>query len=124
MKAGTPHDWWNAGDREASVLVELSPPDPRFAAMIATLFGLANAGKTNAKGLPNPLQLALIGREYADVIRFTKPPAAVQTMLFAVLGAVGRLRGYRAVYPEYLRPHGRIDPDPDVVACAGLSGVR
>jgi quercetin dioxygenase-like cupin family protein len=120
VAAGVAHDWWNAGDDEASVLVELSPPDPRFEAMIATLFGLANAGRTNAKGRPNPFQLALIGREFADVIRFTRPPAAVQTVLFGVLGAIGRRRGYAGVYPEYLAPHGHVEPDADVVALAGL----
>jgi quercetin dioxygenase-like cupin family protein len=119
--AGTAHDWWNAGDTEASVLVELTPSEPRFEAMIATLFGLANAGKTNAKGMPDPFQLALLGQEFADVIRFTKPPPVVQKVLFAVLGAVGRLRGYRGVYPEYLAPHGRAIPDPEVVALAGLT---
>lgn len=119
--AGTPHDWWNAGADEASVLVELWPPDPRFEALIATLFGLANAGRTNAKGLPNPLQLALVGQEFSDVIRFTKPPVAVQKAMFGLLGAVGRLRGYRGIYPEYLQPHGRAIPDPEVVALAGLT---
>jgi hypothetical protein len=91
--------------------------------MIATLFGLANAGRTNAKGLPDPFQLALIAREFADVIRFTKPPASVQVVLFSVLGAVGRLRGYRAIYPEYLHPHGRVTPDPKVVEFAGLTSA-
>jgi mannose-6-phosphate isomerase-like protein (cupin superfamily) len=71
---GTPHDWWNAGDMDAGVLVEISPPNPRFEMAIATTFGLANAGKTNAKGMPNPLQMALVGQEFSDVIRFTKPP--------------------------------------------------
>jgi quercetin dioxygenase-like cupin family protein len=120
VPAGMPHDWWNAGEDDASVLVELSPPDPRFEAMIATLFGLANAGRTNAKGRPGALQLALVGQEFADVIRFTKPPPAVQKLLFGVLGTLGRLRGYRGVYPEYLGPHGRATPDPHV---AGLAGV-
>ena len=73
--------------------------------------------------MPNPLQLALVGQEFADVIRFTKPPAAVQKVLFGLLGAAGRLRGYRGVYPEYLGPHGRATPDPQVVALAGLSTV-
>jgi hypothetical protein len=36
--AGTPHDWCNAGDTPASVIVELSPAAglTRFEAMIAT----------------------------------------------------------------------------------------
>jgi len=66
------------------------------------------------------LQLALIGREFQDVIRFTRPPRAVQTMMFGLLGPVGRLRGYRRLYPEYSRPHGRTTPDSDVLAIAGL----
>src|SRR5204863_381483 len=72
-----------------------------------------NAGRTNAKGLPDPFQLALVARAFADVVRFTKPPASVQTVLFSVRGAVGKLRGYRAIYPEYLHPHGRVTPDPE-----------
>lgn len=120
IPAGDPHDWWNAGDGPASVLVELEPYEPRFEQMIATLFGLANAGRTNAKGMPGPLQLALIATEFADVIRFTRPPAAVQRVLFGALGALGRARGLRGVYPEYLGPHGHVEPDPAAVAAAGL----
>lgn len=119
--AGTPHDWWNAGDDEASVIVEITPPDPRFEAMIATLFGLANAGRTNAKGVPSLPQLALTASEFSDVIRMTRPPAAVQRAAFAVLGAIGRRRGLRATYPDMLAPHGTVEPEPAVLAAAGLT---
>lgn len=121
--AGTPHDWWNAGEEQASVLVELSGPDQQTArcqAMLATIYGLANDGRTNAKGLPSPLQLALLAREFEDVIRFTRAPQAIQTPLFTALGGLGRMRGLRAVYPEYLRPHGRTNPDREVVRRAGI----
>jgi len=118
---GTAHDWWNAGEDEAQVLVELTPLDPRFELMIGNLFGLANAGKTNAKGMPGLLQLALIGREFHDVMRFTKPPRAVQTVMFRLLGPLGRMRGYRGTYPEYSHPHGHTTPDPAVLAIAGLT---
>ncbi len=121
---GTPHDWWNAGEEEASVLVEVDGPDEqadRFESMIATIFGLANDGRTNAKGMPAPLQLALLADEFADVIRFTRPPRAVQTPLFFVLGALGRARGLRGIYPEYLHPHGTTTPDPEVVRLAGIT---
>jgi quercetin dioxygenase-like cupin family protein len=121
VPAGVPHDWWNAGDEEAGVLVEVAPLNTRFLEMLATLFGLANAGRTNAKGMPNPLQLALIGQEFSDVIVFTKPPRAVQKVAFGVLGGLGRLRGYRGIYPEYLVPRERVTPDPDVVALAGVT---
>jgi quercetin dioxygenase-like cupin family protein len=121
--AGTPHDWQNAGDMPASVIVELSPVGglARFEAMIATLFGLANTGRSNAKGLPSPLQLALTAAEFSDVIQMTKPPAAIQRAGFAVLGAVARRRGLRPTYPELLGPHGTVESDPEILAAAGLT---
>ena len=119
--AGTPHDWWNAGQDDAQVLIEITPIDPRFELMIGQLFGLANAGKTNAKGMPGLLQLALIGQEFQDVVRFTSPPRAVQTIMFGPVSLVARMRGYRGLYPEYSRPHGRTTPDPAVLAIAGFA---
>jgi quercetin dioxygenase-like cupin family protein len=101
VPAGARHDWWNAGDEEALVRVEVRP-GARFEALMLNLFGLAQDGKTNARGLPNPLQLALLVREFCDVIRFTRPPQVVQSVLFGVLAPVARLLGYQASYPEYL----------------------
>jgi quercetin dioxygenase-like cupin family protein len=120
VPASVRHDWWNSGHGDASVVVELTPADRRFEMMIATLFGLANAGKSNAKGMPAPPQLALIGREFSDVIVFTKPPRLVQRIAFAVLGAVGRRQGLKGIYPEYLAPHGRVQPAPEALAAVGL----
>jgi hypothetical protein len=73
IEPGVWHDWWNAGDRDARVRVEITPGE-RFAHMIETLFGLARLGHTNAKGMPDPLQLALFAREFSDVIVFRRPP--------------------------------------------------
>ena len=117
---GVEHDWWNAGDTEASVLVELTPGDPRFVQMIATLFGLANAGRSDAHGRPSLLQSTLIGREFEDVIVFTSPPRLVQRVAHALLAPIARLRGLRGAYPEYLRPHGSVEPDPAALAAAGI----
>jgi quercetin dioxygenase-like cupin family protein len=121
IAAGIPHDWWNDGAVDASVLVETTPADGRFVEMLATMFGLANDGKTNAKGMPNLLQLAMIGREFSDVIQFTRPPAPVQKVMFGLLGSVGQMRGYKGVYPEYLELEGGATPDPEVMALAGLA---
>lgn len=96
----TVHDWWNAGDETAHVLVEVAPA-ARFEELILTLFGLAQDGKTNAKGMPNPLQLALLAGEFDDVIRFTRPPHFVQRALFAILASIAKRLGYRGSYPEY-----------------------
>jgi quercetin dioxygenase-like cupin family protein len=98
---GMVHDWWNAGDEEAHVVVEIRPGG-RFEEAIRNSFGLAQDGKTNAKGMPNLLQAALFAREFEDVLYFTKPPRAVQKVLFAVLAPIARLLGYRGSYPEYL----------------------
>ena len=66
-----------------------------------TLYGLAHDGKTDVKGKPALLQLAVIAREFRHVIRFTKPPAWVQAALFGPLAAHGRARGLRATYPHH-----------------------
>jgi quercetin dioxygenase-like cupin family protein len=97
---GVVHDWWNAGDDEAHAIVEIQPAD-RFLVFAGNLFGLARDGHTNAKGVPNLLQLALLAREFEDVVQFTRPPRAVQRLLFALLAPIARLCGYRGSYPEY-----------------------
>ncbi len=110
---GVAHDWWNAGEEEAHVMVEIRP-GARFEEAIVNLFGLAQDGKTNEKGMPNLLQAALFAREFEDVMYFTRPPRAVQKVLFAALGPVARLLGYCGSYPEYLErgPSERIEVEP------------
>ena len=62
------------------------------------MFALAADGKTNRKGMPNPLRLAVIANAHFDTVRLPFPPAALQK-LGLVLGApLGRLLGYGAVY--------------------------
>ncbi len=102
VEAGVWHDWWNASDRNAGVRVEITPGE-RFAHMIETMFGLARLGHTNAKGMPSPLQLALTGREFSDVIVFRSPPPAVQRAIFGALSPIARRGGYRATYPQLSR---------------------
>lgn len=101
VPAGVVHDWWNAGDEEAHVVVEVKPGD-RFLEMISNLFGLAQDGKTNKKGMPNPLQLVLFGKEFEDVVVFTKPPRFVFNLMYALLGPIAQMLGYRGSYPKYL----------------------
>lgn len=112
LPKGIPHDWWNAGDEEARVIVEIRPA-ARFEQMVITLFGLAAEGKTNKKGVPNPLQLAVISQEFADVVQFMSPPPAVQKVLFAVLAPLGRALGYKASYPKHQEHNlGTVDVEP------------
>ena len=97
---GTPHRLFPVGDRPVRAVFE-SRPALRSAELAETLFGLGRDGKLNAKGNPNPLQLAVIGREFAQEGRATRPPAPIQRVLLAPLAALGRLLGYRGTYPEY-----------------------
>jgi quercetin dioxygenase-like cupin family protein len=103
---GAVHAWWNGGEDEAHVLVEIRPAE-RFELMIQNLYGLANDGKSNAKGVPRLLPLALFAREFRLEGEFIRPPRLVQRLVFAVLAPLARARGYRAVNPQYLGPTGK-----------------
>ena len=114
VSPGVVHDWWNAGEGEAYVVVELRGPArrlERFEMMISTLYGLARDDKTDTKGRPNIFQAALLAREFDDVIAFARPPRFVQRLLFGALAPVARLLGYRAVYPQYGRS-GSVEVEP------------
>ena len=102
IQPGVWHDWWNEGDRTAIVRVEITPGE-RFTHLLETLFGLAREGHVNKRGMPHPLQLALLATEFSDIIVFRKPPVAVQRPLFSILAPLARRRGYRATYPSLSR---------------------
>jgi mannose-6-phosphate isomerase-like protein (cupin superfamily) len=78
-----------------------STPALESEVLLETLFGLARDGKVGKRGDPSVLQLAVIFDEFSELGRPTKPSPAVQRALFAPLAALGRVRGYRARYPEY-----------------------
>jgi mannose-6-phosphate isomerase-like protein (cupin superfamily) len=107
---GVVHDWWQVGDEEAQALVEVSP-GVRFVEIVGTMFGLARDGKVNAKGMPGPLQLAVMGHEYRDTLVFTRPPRAIQKLVIPAMAAVGRLLGRRPVNEAYLEPSVMEEPD-------------
>jgi mannose-6-phosphate isomerase-like protein (cupin superfamily) len=93
--AGTPHAMWNAGEARARTRWQTRPA-LRTEQFFETVFRLAREGKTNDKGMPNPLQLGVITRTYRDEFRTTKPPQALQALVLPVISAIGRLFGYRA----------------------------
>lgn len=95
---GTPHTFWNAGSSELCFITEVRPPGD-LQTYWETVFGLAQDGKVNANGLPNLLQLAVVA-PMADSYD-PRVPVALTKVLVAVLGAIGRLLGYKARYPEY-----------------------
>jgi mannose-6-phosphate isomerase-like protein (cupin superfamily) len=90
----TPHRFWNAGETDARFLCEVRPA-LEFESLIETMFALAAEGKTNRKGLPNPLRLAVVARSHFDVVRLPFPPPALQRAALAVGAPLGRLLDYR-----------------------------
>ena len=100
VPAGRPHVWWNGGQEELHVLGEFRPA-LRTEMFFETYFGWAKDGKTNRKGLPNPLRLAVLMDAYQVELRLARPPFAIQRALFGPLAMLGRLLGYRAWYARY-----------------------
>jgi mannose-6-phosphate isomerase-like protein (cupin superfamily) len=107
VPAGTPHRFWNAGEEEARFVCEVRPA-LQFEQLIETMFALASDGKTNSRGLPNPLRLAVIANATFDTVRLPFPPAWMQRMGLAMGAPVGRLLGYEPVYVP-AEEHGRLD---------------
>lgn len=70
-----------AGDEVVHLVAEFRPA-LRTEMFFETFFGLATDGKTNRKGLPNPLRLAVLAREYQDELHLARPPLRVQRALF------------------------------------------
>jgi mannose-6-phosphate isomerase-like protein (cupin superfamily) len=102
---GTPHRFWNAGETEARFFCEVRPA-LQFESLIETMFTLAAEGKTDRKGMPNPLRLAVIARAHFDTVRLPTPPAAIQRAALAVGAPVGKALGYEAT-----RTRQRVVPD-------------
>src|SRR5437660_1669176 len=92
VPAGTPHKFWNAGDEEAHFVCEIRP-----ALQIESLIG---------KGMPNPLQLAVIANAHFDTVQLPFPPALVQKLGLALGAPLGRLLGYQPVYIPAAAPVG------------------
>jgi len=97
VEPGTAHKFWNAGETEVRFVCEIRPAQ-QFEQLIETMFSLAADGKTNRKGMPNPIRLAVIANHHFADVRLPFPPAALQK-LGLVLGApIGRMVGYGATY--------------------------
>jgi quercetin dioxygenase-like cupin family protein len=90
----TPHRFWNAGESEVRFVCEVRPA-LQFESLIETMFTLAAEGKTNRRGMPNPLRLAVIAKAHFDTVRLPFPPAALQRAALALAAPLGKALGYR-----------------------------
>lgn len=94
IPAGTPHSLWT--EAEPATTIWRTNPGLGTRELFRKLYRLAQDGRTNARGVPNLLQVAVISKAYPDEIRFVRPPAPVQRIVFGLLAPLGRMLGYRA----------------------------
>ena len=100
VEPGAPHRFRNVSAYEARFVTEVRPA-LQFERLIETMFALAAAGKTNRKGMPNPLRLAVIARAHFDDVRLPHPPQWMQRAGLALGDPLGRLAGYRRTYVHH-----------------------
>lgn len=98
IPAGFSHAMHNISAEPGRVVWQTRPA-LQTEAFFETLWGLARDGKTNLNGVPSLLQLAVLLQAYEQEFRLTRPPYAVQRIVWGALAAVGRWRGYRSRYP-------------------------
>ena len=97
VEPGTAHKFWNAGDGEVRFVCTVTPA-LQFERLIATMYGLAAEGKTNKKGMPNPVRVAVIANHHFDDVRLPGIPQWLQKAGLVLGAPVGRLAGYAPTY--------------------------
>ena len=97
VPAGAVHSFRNAGETTARFRCEVRPA-LQFERFLQTMFGLAAAGRTNKKGMPSPLRLAVIANAHFDDVRLPYVPAFAQKAALVTGSAVGRLAGFRPAF--------------------------
>ena len=93
VEPGTAHKFWNAGDDAVRFVCTVAPA-LQFERLIATMYTLATAGKTNKKGMPNPVRLAVIANHHFDDVRLARIPHGLQKLALVLGAPVGRLLGF------------------------------
>jgi quercetin dioxygenase-like cupin family protein len=97
VEGGQAHKFWNAGDEPVKFVCEIRPA-LQFESLLETMFSLAADGKTNKKGMPNPLRLAVIAKRHFDTVQLPFPPAWMQAAGLALGAPLGKLVGYGETY--------------------------
>ena len=105
VPAGAVHSFRNAGETTARFRCEVRPA-LQFERFLQTMFGLAAAGRTNKKGMPSPLRLAVIANAHFDDVRLPYVPAFAQKAALVTGSAVGRLAGFRPAF----EPRRELEP--------------
>ena len=91
---GTPHQMWNAGAEPARALWQTRPAG-RTEQWFRSIDRVYRQGRVGKNRMPGPLAYGVYLTEFRDVFRLAAGPEILTRPLLAVLGALGRLRGYR-----------------------------
>jgi quercetin dioxygenase-like cupin family protein len=101
IPAGTHHAMWNNSNMNTIVNWRVRPAlNTEY--MLETIYGLASDGKTNQQGMPGIWQIAITANQFGNEFRLSKPPFAVQKIIFGLLSPIAYLFGYRAIYKRYI----------------------
>jgi mannose-6-phosphate isomerase-like protein (cupin superfamily) len=92
---GTPHQIWNRGSEPARALWQTRPPG-RTELWFRSIDRTYRDGRVGKNGMPGPLAYGVYLTEFRDVFRLAVAPEIITRPLLAALGAIGRLRGYKA----------------------------
>jgi quercetin dioxygenase-like cupin family protein len=94
MPRGVKHFWWNDGDEEAHLRVEVRPA-LRTEEFYETMAGLA----VGEEGIPNKMHAAVVMREFKDEMTIGMFSSAPAKAMITVMAAIGRMRGLKAEPP-------------------------
>ena len=94
VPAGKIHNFAQYGDEPSQCRVEIRPA-LKMEQLFETTVRLAQEGRTNKKGMPKPLDLALFVEEFKDEVKAPFPPAPVVRALMTPLRALARTRDRR-----------------------------
>jgi len=92
VPAGKVHAFKNAGDETAKVRVQVRPA-LQMEQLFETTVALAEDGRTTAKGMPKPLDLALFVRQYRREVKAPFPPAPIVRVMLAPLAWMAARKG-------------------------------
>ena len=95
------HAMWNASGETTIVRWKVTPA-MNTENFLETINGLIKDGKTNDKGVPGILQVALTANKFSPVFRLARPPFFIQKIVFSILSPLAWLLGLRAVYKKYI----------------------
>ncbi len=94
VPAGKIHSFAQHGDEPAQARVEIRPA-LKMEHLFETTVQLAQDGRTNRKGMPKPLDLALFVEEFKDEVKAPFPPAWFVRLVMTPLRALARRRNRR-----------------------------